>query len=42
MPKSVGKALGIPAEFPEIPKSAGKWSGCKIRRKILRNICGFS
>jgi hypothetical protein len=26
--------LEISAEFPETPKSAGKWSGCKIPQKI--------
>jgi hypothetical protein len=32
--KSAGKTLEISAEFPETPKSAGKWSGCKIPQKI--------
>jgi hypothetical protein len=31
----------LPAEFPEVVKSAGKW-GAKIRRKILGNTCGIS
>jgi hypothetical protein len=32
--KSAGKFLEISAEFPETPKSAGKWYGCKNPQEI--------